>query len=228
MNFVALPSISPNWDLLQSIWQSDDFLNTWQQVEAAYKADICYPPKDLIFNAFNLCPFDELKVVILGQDPYHGEGEAHGLCFSVPTNKKIPPSLVNIYKELLNNYNHPFMPTSGDLTFWAKQGVLLLNTTLSVYKNQANSHYHFGWHKITDAIIELVSKEKQNVVFLLWGAFAQKKQKLIHNSNHLVLSCGHPSPLSANQGKWFGNKHFILTNEFLEKNGKTPINWICQ
>jgi uracil-DNA glycosylase len=190
-----------------------------------YKANSCYPPIKLIFSAFDYCNFDDLKVVIIGQDPYHGEGEANGLCFSVNENMKIPPSLRNIFRELNSDLDSLFLPTSGNLERWAKQGVLLLNATLSVQKDKPNSHKHLNWVKFTDAVIQEISDKKSNVVFLLWGNFAHKKGLKIDRTKHLVLESGHPSPMSANQGKWFGNKHFSKTNDYLKSNGIQEINW---
>lgn len=196
-----------------------------EQVEQEYNNNICYPPKELIFVALNTCSFDDIKVVIIGQDPYHGAGEANGLCFSVNDGIKIPPSLRNIYRELNNDLGTVFMPISGNLDSWAKQGVLLLNATLTVRKDSANSHKNLKWNVFTDAVIEKISDEKEHVVFLLWGNFAQKKGIKINRNKNLVLECGHPSPLSANQGKWFGNKHFTKTNEYLQQNAIEIINW---
>ena len=196
-----------------------------EYVDDEYEKNICFPPKELIFNAFNLCSFDDLKVVIIGQDPYHGTGEANGLCFSVNDNVKIPPSLRNIFAEINSDLERIMLPTSGNLEHWAKQGVLLLNATLTVRKDEANSHKHLDWQKFTDAVIQTISNEKEHVVFLLWGSFAQKKIKFIDENKHFVLQSGHPSPLSANRGFWFGNKHFSKSNDFLIKNKKTPITW---
>jgi uracil-DNA glycosylase len=179
----------------------------------------------LIFAAFDYCSFDDLKVVIIGQDPYHGDGEANGLCFSVNDAVKIPPSLRNIFRELNDDLGTIFFPTSGNLKRWAKQGVLLLNASLSVRKDNPNSHKHLKWNLFTDAVIQKISDEKENVVFLLWGSFAQKKGSKIDRNKHLVLESGHPSPMSANQGKWFGNKHFSQTNTYLKSNGKQEIEW---
>ncbi len=196
-------------------------------VDEEYKNHVCYPPKDLIFSAFESCSFQNLKVVILGQDPYHGEGEANGLCFSVNDIIKIPPSLRNIFREISTDVDTVFLPTSGNLEHWAKQGVLLLNASLTVRKDQPNSHKNLQWNLFTDAVIEKISEQKAHVVFLLWGSFAQKKGAKIQKEKHLVLVSGHPSPMSANQGKWFGNRHFSKTNEYLESIGKTPIDWFA-
>lgn len=202
------------------------FQDLIQNVEQEYKEYVCYPPKELIFSAFNKCPFDNLKVVIIGQDPYHGEGEANGLSFSVNDRVKIPPSLRNIFREIMQDLDAIMMPTSGNLDSWAHQGVLLLNATLTVRKDNANSHKHLEWEKFTDAVIQKISDQKENVVFLLWGSFAHKKGRKINRDKHLVLESGHPSPLSANQGKWFGNKHFSKTNEYLQLKGIQEIDWL--
>tara|TARA_B110001450_G_C17615385_1_gene479062 strand:+ start:589 stop:1260 length:672 start_codon:yes stop_codon:yes gene_type:complete len=194
-------------------------------VNLSYKDSICYPRKEHIFSAFNNCDFNNLKVVIIGQDPYHGKNQANGLCFSVSNGIKHPPSLVNIFKELAINYNSLYPPT-GDLTPWAKQGVLLLNATLTVEESKAGSHQKKGWETFTDSIINMISEEKEDIVFLLWGGFARKKIKLIDQSKHYILESGHPSPLSANRGYWFGNKHFLKTNEFLKSKKITEINWV--
>jgi uracil-DNA glycosylase len=177
----------------------------------------------LIFNAFNQCPFDEAKVVIIGQDPYHGPGQAHGLCFSVNDGVRFPPSLQNIFKEIQNDLGIP-VPATGNLTRWAEQGVLLLNATLTVRAHQAGSHQRQGWESFTDAAIRALAEEREHLVFILWGSYAQKKGAFIDRSRHLVLSSAHPSPLSAYQG-FFGNKHFSLANAYLEEHGKTPIKW---
>jgi uracil-DNA glycosylase len=194
-------------------------------VEEEYKRHVCFPPKELIFKAFDYFSVDDLKVVIIGQDPYHGKGEANGLSFSVNEGVKIPPSLRNIFHEINDDLGTIFMPTSGNLERWAKQGILLLNATMTVRANQPNSHKDLGWQIFTDAVIEKIANEKQDIVFLLWGSFAQKKGKKIDRSKHLVLEFGHPSPFSAIQKKWFGNKHFSQTNSFLVSKNKAPIDW---
>jgi uracil-DNA glycosylase len=194
-------------------------------VENEYQNTVCYPPKDLIFAAFEHCSFENLKVVIIGQDPYHGVGEANGLCFSVNDGIAIPPSLRNIFREINSDLDSVFIPNSGNLAHWAKQGVLLLNATLTVRKDKPNSHKHLDWQIFTDAVIQKISDQKEQVVFLLWGSFAQKKGLKIDRNKHLVLTSGHPSPMSANQGKWFGNKHFSQTNFYLKSIQKTPIAW---
>ncbi|RHP65152.1 uracil-DNA glycosylase [Bacteroides sp. OF04-15BH] len=192
-------------------------------VRQEYKTQVCYPPGGLIFNAFNLCPFDQVKVVIIGQDPYHGPGQAHGLCFSVNDGIPFPPSLQNIFKEIQADLGKE-VPATGNLTRWAQQGVLLLNATLTVRAHQAASHQRHGWEEFTDAVIRKLSQERDHLVFILWGAYAQKKGAVIDRERHLVLTSAHPSPLSAYHG-FFGNKHFSLTNAYLEQYGKTPINW---
>lgn len=182
-----------------------------------------YPPGNLIFNAFNLCPFDKVKVVILGQDPYHGPGQAHGLCFSVNDGVPFPPSLQNIFKEVSNDTGKP-VPQSGNLTRWAQQGVLLLNTTLTVREHQAFSHAGRGWETFTDAVISLLNSQRQNLVFIFWGSPAQRKGAFVDRNRHLVLTSPHPSPLSAYRG-FFGNSHFSKANSYLLEHGETPIEW---
>ncbi len=209
-----------NWEINQLY-----FIELMNSVEDEYSKNTCFPPKELIFSAFDYCSFENLKVVIIGQDPYHGEGEANGLCFSVNDSVKIPPSLKNIFREINLDFDALLMPTSGNLERWAKQGILLLNATLSVQKDKPNSHKHLNWNQFTDAVIQLISDKKENVVFLLWGNFAQKKGTKIDRNKHLVLESGHPSPMSANQGKWFGNKHFSQTNAYLKINRKEEIIW---
>ena len=191
-------------------------------VKQEYSSTKAYPPAGLIFNAFDLCPFDKVKVVILGQDPYHGPGQAHGLCFSVPDGIDAPPSLVNIFKEIERDMSIPY-PTSGNLTRWAEQGVLLLNATLTVRAHQAGSHQNKGWETFTDAVIRLLN-ERDHLAFLLWGSYAQQKGAFIDTSRHLVLKSPHPSPLSAHRG-FFGNNHFSKINEFLLSAGDEPIKW---
>jgi uracil-DNA glycosylase len=182
-----------------------------------------YPPGGLIFNAFNLTPFDKVKVVLLGQDPYHGKGQAHGLCFSVQDGIKPPPSLVNIYKEINKDIGLP-IPTHGNLSKWAEQGILMLNASLTVRAGEPMSHAKIGWADFTDAVIRKVSDQKKGVVFLLWGKFAQAKQELIDETKHQVLKAAHPSPYSADAG-FFGCRHFSKTNEYLMKEGQDPIDW---
>ena len=199
------------------------FVNLTTAVKAEYAAGTCYPPGRLIFNAFNLCPFDQVKVVIIGQDPYHGEGQAHGLCFSVQDGVPIPKSLQNIFKELSTDVGF-VPPRSGNLQSWANQGVLLLNATLTVRAHQAGSHQRHGWETFTDCAIQRLSEQREGLVFLLWGNYAIEKQRLIDTSKHYVLTAPHPSPLSASRG-FFGCRHFSRTNEILMSMGKTPINW---
>lgn len=216
--------IEPSWAVrLQNEFEKPYFNSLVDFVRTEYSNNTIYPPPQLIFNAFNFCPFNSTKVVIVGQDPYHEPHQAHGLCFSVDDNISIPPSLVNIYKEIRNDLGIE-IPTSGNLERWAKQGVLLLNATLTVQAHRAGSHQRKGWEIFTDTIIELLAKERENIVFLLWGAYAQKKGENIDANRHLVLKSPHPSPLSAHRG-FFGNQHFSRTNEYLIKHGKTPINW---
>jgi len=205
--------------------EKDYFKNLMVQVEEEYQNQVCFPPKELIFNAFNQFAIADLKVVIIGQDPYHGEGEANGLCFSVNDGVAIPPSLKNIFTEINSEYDRVFFPTSGNLEAWAQQGILLLNAGLTVRKDLANSHKHLKWNVFTDAVIEYISNSTENIVFLLWGSFAHKKGSKIDRNKHLVLETGHPSPLSANRGFWFGNNHFIQTNDYLKSVGKREIEW---
>ena len=219
-------SLNQDWKImLNDTVQQPYFKELLSSVEQEYLNGVCYPPKDLIFAAFDYCDFSNLKVVIIGQDPYHGEGEANGLCFSVNDTVRIPPSLRNIYREINDDLDSIFMPASGNLESWARQGVLLLNASLTVRKDMPNSHKHLKWNVFTDAVIQKISDEKEGIVFLLWGAFAHKKGLKIDRNKHLVLESGHPSPMSANQGKWFGNKHFSQVNAYLEKAGKTAISW---
>lgn len=193
-------------------------------VRHEYTATTCYPPGSLIFNAFNLCPFDRVKVVIIGQDPYHEPGQAQGLSFSVPEGVPFPPSLQNIFKEIQFDLGKP-MPPTGDLTRWAEQGVLLLNATLTVRAHQAASHQRHGWEQFTDAAIRALNAERENLVFILWGGYARSKAQLIDRSRHLVLESVHPSPLSANRGGWFGNHHFSQCNAYLREHGEQEIDW---
>ena len=207
--------IHPNWEkTLAKEFNASYFKKLTAFVANQYAHYSCYPTQSNIFQAFNACPLDQLKVVILGQDPYHGPGQAHGLSFSVPEGVKHPPSLVNIFKEIENDLDIPY-PKSGNLMPWAKQGVFLLNASLTVQAHQAGSHQKQGWERFTDAVIKTISEEKVGVVFMLWGTYAKKKSNLIDTSKHLVLTSGHPSPLSANRGYWFGNKHFSRCNQYL-------------
>lgn len=216
--------IEESWkEALMPEFSKDYFIRLTDFVRKEYHETTVYPPGKLIFNAFNLCPFDKVKVVIIGQDPYHGPGQAHGLCFSVNDGIQPPPSLVNIFKEINSDLGKP-IPQSGNLTRWAEQGVLLLNATLTVRAHQAGSHQRRGWEEFTDAVIRKLAEEKSNLVFILWGSYAQKKGAFIDRNKHLVLKSVHPSPLSAHNG-FFGNHHFSLANDYLVKNGKTAIDW---
>jgi len=217
--------IKDSWkNILQPEFEKPYFENLTEFVKNEYSNYMCYPKGSDIFAAFDFCALDDLKVVILGQDPYHGVGQANGLCFSVHDGITHPPSLINIFKEIEIDLNIPY-PKSGDLSRWAKQGVLLLNATLTVRAGEAGSHQKQGWEQFTDAVIQKISEEKKDVVFLLWGGFAKKKTKLIDKNKHHILTSGHPSPLSANRGYWFGNKHFSKTNNFLQDVGLATIQW---
>lgn len=198
---------------------------TFLKVEKSQKK-VIYPPGQLIFNAFNTTPFHKVKIVLLGQDPYHGAGQAHGLCFSVPSGVKPPPSLVNIFKELKTDVGMP-IPATGDLTSWARQGVLLLNAALTVRAGEANSHAMLGWSEFSNTVIRTLSEQRTGIVFLLWGRYAQEKQVLIDETKHFVLKAAHPSPLSAHNG-FFGCRHFSKTNELLVRQGLEPINWMIE
>ena len=209
---------------LQTEFDQPYFKELINFVKQEYEAHTCYPKMEDIFKAFDFCPFDEVKVVIIGQDPYHGEGQANGLCFSVNDGKMHPPSLRNIFKELGTDLGKPY-PISGNLESWAKQGVLLLNATLTVRAGVAGSHQKKGWEIFTDHIIKTINDQKEDVVFLLWGGFAKKKAKFIDASKHTIITSGHPSPLSANRGHWFGNKCFSKTNFQLEQVDEIPIDW---
>jgi len=208
---------------LQTEFDKPYFEQLTQFVRAEYQTRTIYPPARLIFNAFNLCPFDKVKVVIIGQDPYHGAGQAHGLCFSVQDGVQFPPSLRNIFKEIHDDIGTP-VPLSGNLTRWAEQGVLLLNATLTVRADEAGSHQRRGWETFTDAVINAVASEKQNVVYILWGSYAQQKAAMVNRSQNLVLESVHPSPLSASRG-FFGNHHFSRANQYLIEHGKEPVLW---
>ena len=208
---------------LQPEFEKDYFVRLADFVRDEYKATQIFPPGKLIFNAFNLCPFDKAKVVIIGQDPYHGPGQAHGLCFSVNDGIPFPPSLKNIFKEIQDDLGIP-VPESGNLTRWANQGVLLLNATLTVRAHQAGSHQRKGWEEFTDAAIRALAGQREHLVFILWGAYAQKKGAFIDRNKHLVLASAHPSPLSAYNG-FFGNRHFSRANEYLVSHGKEPVCW---
>ena len=218
-------NIHESWQpLLQEEFDKTYFQSLANFVKTEYKNHTCFPPGDQIFNAFNACPFEIVKVVVIGQDPYHGVGQANGLCFSVNEDILHPPSLKNIFKEVETDLEMPY-PKSGNLMRWAEQGVLLLNATLTVRAHNAGSHQNKGWEMFTDAVIKTISDKKENVVFLLWGGYAKRKAKLINQSKHKVLASGHPSPLSANRGYWFGNKHFSRTNFLLEQADLQSIIW---
>jgi uracil-DNA glycosylase len=218
-------NIHQSWKpYLQQEFDKPYFKDLTTFVKSEYKQYTCYPPGKAIFNAFEYCLFEDVKVVIIGQDPYHGIGQAHGLCFSVNDGTVHPPSLINIFKEIEQDLNIPY-PKSGNLERWAKQGVLLLNATLTVRAHQAGSHQKKGWEQFTNAVIEQISSHKKNIVFLLWGGFAKSKAILINKDVHRILTSGHPSPLSANRGYWFGNKHFSKTNSLLEQVGLKAVVW---
>ena len=217
--------IEESWKVrLRKEFEKPYFENLMAFVKDAYKTTVCYPPGGMIFNAFDKCSFEKTRVVILGQDPYHGSGQANGLSFSVNDGITFPPSLINIFKELNNDLGVPF-PKSGNLERWAEQGVLLINSTLTVQASSAGSHQNKGWEQFTDAVIRCINDEKEDVVFLLWGKYAQDKGKIIDTSRHFVLKSKHPSPMSANFGGWFGNKHFSQANNYLRSKGLAEIEW---
>ena len=209
-------------EILAPIKNTEYFTTLWEKVKEEYQTIKCFPPKNQIFRAIELTPFEEVKVVIIGQDPYHNDNQANGLCFSVSDKVTAPPSLKNIFKELEDDLG--IKKTSNELEMWAKQGVLLLNATLTVRAHEANSHKDLGWEKFTDFIIKEISDKKENVVFVLWGAFAQKKAGLIDASKHFIIQSAHPSPFSVHKG-FFGSRPFSKINQFLEEKGKEPINW---
>ena len=220
-----LVKIHPSWQKKLSVeFDKPYFQHLISFVKSEYETKKCFPKANEIFATFDHCPFDKVKVVIIGQDPYHGFGQANGLCFSVNEGIVFPPSLINIFKEIQADLDKPF-PKSGNLERWADQGILLLNATLTVRESEAGSHQNQGWEKFTDAVIQKISDEKENVVFLLWGGFAKKKGAKINRTKHHVLETGHPSPLSANRGLWFGNKHFSKTNTYLKSLDKEAIEW---
>jgi len=217
-------ALEPTWKTaLNPIFQSDSFTKLTDFVKQEYQQHQVFPPGKQIFSAFWQCPLPSVKVVILGQDPYHGEGQANGLAFSVAPGLPFPPSLLNIFKELKADLGIP-MPPNGDLSRWADQGVFLLNATLTVRANSAGSHQNQGWESVTDAVIQTISREREGVVFLLWGAYAQKKEELIDSKRHCILKAPHPSPLAAHRGFW-GCKHFSKANDYLLASGQTPISW---
>ena len=217
--------IEPTWkEQLAQEFEKPYFGQLTNAVRQEYRQTTCYPPGRLIFNAFNLCPFDKVKVVIIGQDPYHEPGQAHGLSFSVQDGVMFPPSLQNIFKEIQADLGTAVPPT-GNLTRWAEQGVLLLNATLTVRAHQANSHSAIGWQKFTDAAIQALASHRQHLVYMLWGGYARSKSYMINKEQNLVLESVHPSPLSANRGGWFGQHQFSRCNEYLRQNGIEPIVW---
>ena len=217
--------IEPSWKKkLQQEFEKPYFEQLVGAVHKEYAAGVCYPPGRLIFNAFNQTPFDQVKVVILGQDPYHEPGQAHGLSFSVQDGVPFPPSLQNIFKEIHDDLGKP-IPTTGNLTRWAEQGVLLLNASLTVRAHQANSHSQLGWQTFTDAAIRALASQRQHVVYMLWGSYARGKAYMINRQQNLVLESVHPSPLSANRGGWFGQHQFSRCNEYLISQGVEPIDW---
>lgn len=217
--------IDPSWNkVLKEEFEKPYFLQLTDFVKKEYADYTCYPKGKDIFAAFNHCSFEQVKVVIIGQDPYHGENQANGMCFSVHDGISHPPSLINIFKELEKDLNKPY-PKSGNLATWADQGVLLINATLTVRSGEAGSHQNKGWEYFTDKIIEEISIRKEHIVFLLWGGFAKKKGKIIDEKKHFVLTTGHPSPLSANRGYWFGNKHFSKANAYLKSLNQPEIIW---
>ena len=217
--------IEASWkQYLKSEFEKPYFAKLTENVRNEYKNGLCFPPAKLVFNAFNLCPFNKVKVVILGQDPYHELGQAMGLSFSVPDGVMLPPSPQNIYKEIHSDLGKP-IPTSGDLTRWAKQGVLLLNATLTVRAHEANSHQALGWQNFTDAAIETINTHREHIVFMLWGGFARSKKRLIDTNRHCIIESVHPSPLSANRGGWFGQHQFSRCNAYLKQYGLGEIDW---
>lgn len=217
--------IEASWkEHLKGEFEKPYFQQLTERIRQEYTATACYPPGRFIFNAFNLCPFDQVKVVIIGQDPYHEPGQAHGLSFSVQEGVAFPPSLQNIFKEINDDLGIP-IPQNGDLSRWARQGVLLLNATLTVRAHQANSHAALGWQSFTDAAIQALAHEREHIVYMLWGGFARSKAYMIDRQRNLVLESVHPSPLSANRGGWFGQHQFSRANNYLIEQGLTPIEW---
>ncbi len=218
-------NIHESWKVeLAEEFEKEYFKKLTTFVKQEYNMHRCFPERAAIFNAFDHCPFDQVKVVILGQDPYHGVGQANGLCFSVQDDIPMPPSLINIFKEIEIDLSLPF-PKTGNLERWASQGILLLNATLTVRAHEAGSHQRHGWETFTDAVISTLSRKRTNIIFLLWGGYAKKKGAKIDTSRHHILATGHPSPLSANRGYWFGNKHFSKTNELLKSFNEGEIQW---
>ena len=219
--------IPKTWnEFFQSIQDKEYCINLHKFLDREYESNICYPPRQLLFNAFKLTPLNKVKVVIIGQDPYHEPGQAMGLSFSVPDTVKVPPSLINIYKEIADEYDTTIDMSSGDLTYLAKQGVLLLNSILSVRAHLPMSHNIKEYEMFFNDVLEVLDKQNHPIVFMLWGNSARKLKKLLHNPSHLILESVHPSPLAANHGGWFGNNHFRLANEYLKKNKVKPVDWI--
>ena len=217
---------SKTWNEFFKEIQKEDFCESLNKfLNKEYEEHTCYPPRELLFNAFRLTPLNKVRVVIVGQDPYHEPGQAMGLSFSVPKGIKVPPSLINVYKEIAQEYNCQMNYSSGDLTYLAKQGVLLLNSILSVRAHQPMSHNNEEYKKFLASVLEVLDHQKQPIVFLLWGGPARKLKGYLHNPSHLILECIHPSPLAANHGGWFGNNHFKSANKYLEDNGAAPIKW---
>lgn len=218
-------NIEGEWkEVLKAEFEKPYFSDLLKFLELEYTTNSCFPQWKDVFSAFNHTSFSDVKIVIIGQDPYHGFGQSHGLCFSVGEEVAIPPSLRNIFAEIHEDVGSP-IPSNGNLTRWADQGVLLLNAIMSVRAHEAGSHKNKGWEKFTDAVIQKLSSERENIVFMLWGGPARKKGAKVNNTKHLVLESGHPSPLAANRGYWFGNKHFSKANAYLKSKGKTPIIW---
>ncbi len=221
-----MSNVAKSWSEFFKEIQSEPFCESLNKfLNEEYQDHTCYPPRELLFNAFKLTPLDKVKVVIVGQDPYHEPGQAMGLSFSVPEGIKVPPSLVNIYKEIAQEYNCKMNMSSGDLTYLARQGVLLLNSILSVRAHQALSHNIEEYRMFLAKVLEVLDHQPQPIVFLLWGGPARKLKAYLHNPSHLILECIHPSPLAANHGGWFGNNHFKKANEYLIANGANPIHW---
>ena len=222
-----MDKIPTTWnEFFQSVQNKDYSISLHKFLDKEYAEHVCYPPRKLLFNAFRLTPLSKVKVVIIGQDPYHEPGQAMGLSFSVPETVKVPPSLINIYKEISDEYDTTIDMSSGDLTYLAKQGVLLLNSILSVREHEPMSHSILEYELFFKDVLEVLDKQHRPIVFLLWGSSARKLKKLLHNPSHLILESAHPSPLAANRGGWFKNNHFRLTNEYLKKNSVKPIDWI--
>ena len=219
-------NVPTSWNEFFKLIQGEQFCESLNKfLNKEYQEHICYPPRELLFNAFKLTPLNQVKVVIVGQDPYHEPGQAMGLSFSVPQGIKVPPSLVNIYKEIAQEYHCQMNMNSGDLTYLAKQGVLLLNSILSVRAHQALSHNIAEYHEFLARVLDVLDQQKQPIVFMLWGGPARKLKAYLHNPSHLILECIHPSPLAANHGGWFGNDHFKKANDYLVNNGTSQIKW---